>query len=653
MTLQGQRYRSWVEIDLDGFRHNWREIQRLVGPGVKVLQAVKADAYGHGAIEISRAAVKNGVYALGVANADEGVQLRVGGIKAPIIILSPSTKAEIDEILKYELIPSVSDMRFAVELSSKLVETGKRIPVHIEVDTGMGRGGAIAGDAIALVKDIFELPNMEVEGIFSHLSVSEAADDPYNARQWRLFSDILTGLEKEGISIPLRHISNSGGMLDFPAFNLDMVRPGIMTYGVYPGPATTTKANLIPVMTFKTTVLILKDFPAGYSIGYGRTYVTERPSRIATIPVGYGDGYGVVLSNRGEALIRGKRAPIVGRISMDMCTVDVTDIPDCEIGDEVVLLGRQGGEYISAGEIAEKAGTISYEILCALGKRAPRVFVDKGKPDAVEPKLRRIFIPGEEKSIARIDGMIRGCLQARTTDPQFADAIYYEMFETLFGRENRQLELRMGFRYDIKILARRARTISEDTGRDGKYFKVTTHIEYIKTLRDTLFIIGCARNNKQLSALFEEEKCEYRWLLNGTDGPFREDDFRVTRVRVDGIDAPIKSARNTERGYEVLCGGNRLEASLNRQVRIEIDIETKHDRKNRMFPVYLAYPTRGLSISFRYEGTGLRNVREVSFFAGRRPYPEVKVDEGRSIALKIDDDEWVFPNSGVTFVWDL
>ncbi|MBN2397255.1 MAG: alanine racemase [Deltaproteobacteria bacterium] len=652
MEPQGQRYRSWVEIDLDSFRRNWTEISRMAGPGVKVLQVVKADAYGHGAIEISRAAVKNGVYALGVANADEGVQLRVGGIEAPVIILSPSTAAEIDEIVKYHLVPSVSDIHFAVELSGRLVEKGERLPVHIEVDTGMGRGGAICGDAIAMVKDVIDLPNIEVEGIFTHLSVSEARDDAYNVLQWERFDEILKGLEKEGIVIPLRHISNSGGVLDFPAFNLDMVRPGIMTYGVYPGPGLEEKAKLAPVMAFKTTVVILKDFPAGSSIGYGRTYVTERPSRIATIPVGYGDGYGVIMSNRGEALIRGKRAPIVGRISMDMCTVDVTDIPGCGIGDEVVLMGRQGDEYISAAEIAEKAGTISYEILCALGKRAPRVFVDKGKPDAVEPKLRRIFIPGEEKSIARIDGMIRGCLQARTADPEFADAIYYEMFETLFGRENRQLELRMGFRYDIRIGEfPRGEGGPDDPGAD--YFRVTTHIEYVKTLRDTLFIIGCARNNEQLSALFEEEKCEYRWLLNGADGPFEEGDFRVARVAIDGVDVPVKRAKNTERGYEVLCGGDEIEGFLNRQVRMAIEIETKKDRKNRMFPVYLAYPTRGLEISFHYEGTGLKNVREVSFFAGRRPYPEVRIDEGRSIELRIDDDEWVFPNSGVTFVWDL
>ncbi|MBW2543997.1 MAG: alanine racemase [Deltaproteobacteria bacterium] len=652
MSSRGQRYRSWVEIDLDSFRHNWDEINRLVGPGIKVLQVVKADAYGHGAIEISKAAVKNGVYALGVANADEGVQLRVGGIDAPIIILSPSTVHEIDEIIKYDMIPSVSDVHFAVELNRKLIERDARLPVHIEIDTGMGRGGTIYSDAIAMVRSILALSNVVVEGIFSHLSVSEVKDDEYNSLQWKLFEEVVTGLEKEGIHIPIKHISNSGGVLNFPRFNLDMVRPGIMTYGVYPSFDTVPEADLIPVMSFRTRIVILKDLPAGYSIGYGRSHVTKGPARIATIPVGYGDGYGFIMSNQGQVLIRGDRAPIVGRISMDMCTVDVTHIPECEIGDEVVLMGMQGKEYVSAGEIAEKSGTISYEILCALGKRAPRVFVNKGEADTVEPKLRRIFIPGEEKSIARIDNMIRGCLQARTSDMEFADAIYYEMFETLFGRENRQLELRMGFRYDIRI-SNFPDGEKESRGPDANYFRVTTHIEYIKTLRDKFFIIGCARNDAQLSALFEEEKCEYRWLLNGTDSPFREGDFRVARVRVDGGDVPVINAGNTDRGYEVLCGGDGLEECLNRQVKVEIEIETKKHKSSRMFSVYLAYPTRGMDISFNYEKTGLKNVREVSFFAGRHPYPEIIMDEGKSIELNIGEDEWVFPNSGVTFIWDL
>jgi len=652
MLSKGQKYRSWVEIDLDSFRHNWDEINRLVSSGVKVLQVVKADAYGHGAIEISKAALKNGVYALGIANADEGVQLRVGGIDAPIIILSPSTVYEVDEIIKYNLTPSVSDVHFAVELNRKLIERDAQLPVHIEIDTGMGRGGTIYSDAIAMVRDIIALPSIRVEGIFSHLSVSELEDDEYNSLQWNLFEEVVRGLEKEGIDIPIKHISNSGGVLNFPRFNLDMVRPGIMTYGVYPSSDTVPKADLVPVMSFKTSVVILKDFPAGYSIGYGRSHVTEGPARIATIPVGYGDGYGFIMSNHGQALIRGKRAPVVGRISMDMCTVDVTHIPECEIGDEVVLMGKQGEEYISAGEIAGKAGTISYEILCALGKRAPRVFVNKGEADTVEPKLRRIFIPGEEKSIARIDNMIRGCIQARTSDMEFADAIYYEMFETLFGRENRQLELRMGFRYDIRIsdFPNGEKGVG---GPDADYFRVTTHIEYIKTLRNKFFIIGCAQNDAQLSALFEEEKCEYRWLLNGTDNPFREGDFRVARVRINGRGMPVISAGNTDRGYEVLCGGDELEEYLNKQVKIEIEIETKKHKNSKMFSVYLAYPTRGMNVSFNYEETGLKNVREVSFFAGRHPCPEIKMDKGKSIELNIGEDEWVFPNSGVTFIWDL
>ena len=269
--------------------------------------------------------------------------------------------------------------------------------------------------------------------------------------QWKLFKELLDKLEKHQIRIPVKHMANSGAILNFPMFHLDMVRPGLMSYGIYPGPETRTKADLAPVMSFKTRVVLIKEFPKGYSIGYGRSYITGKPTKIATIPVGYGDGYGRILSNQSEALVGGERTPIVGNISMDMCTIDVSHIDNCRIGDEVVLMGGQGHEYISADEIAGKVKTISYEILCALGKRAPRVFLHKGKTNTVEPRLRRIFIPDEEKSIARIDGIIRHCFQARAHDEVLGDAIYYEMFETLFGKEDRQLELRTNFKYDIAV----------------------------------------------------------------------------------------------------------------------------------------------------------------------------------------------------------
>lgn len=644
-----QRYRSWVEVDLDNFTKNYEEMKRLVGPGVKILQVVKADAYGHGSLEIAKTALQNGAFCLGVANADEGVQLRVGGIRVPIIILSPSPGGEIGEIIKYRLTPSVSDLAFARELQDSCRSAAIRIPIHIEVDTGMGRGGTLYYEAMAAIREIWTMPNLIVEGVFTHLSSSEIRTD-YNDIQWKLFRDLLDGLEANDIRIPIRHMSNSGAILNYPQFNLDMVRPGLMSYGIHPSLETRDRATLHPVMSFKTRIVLLKDFPRGYGIGYNRTYITERPTRIATIPVGYGDGYGVILSNSGEVLIRGRRAPIVGRVSMDMCTVDCSHIPGCTIGDEVVLMGSQGEGAITANDVADRVKTISYEILCTLGKRAPRVFIRNGKAGGVLPRLRRIYIPDEERSMARISNIIRHCLHTRVGSEELGDAIYYEMFETLFGKEDRDLELRENFRYHISVEA-----FAEEEKRRGDRhegnLKVTTHIQYRKVLRNTRFIIGCAFNDEQLAAFFEDPLCEYRWLMNRGEDLVMERDFRVARVTVDDWDIPVIGTACTDRGYEIACGDDRLGEKIDTPVEVTIEIVTKKSRSNNVFSVYLVYPTRGLDINFDYEKAGFQNVREVSFFAGRHRHPEIKKVPGKSIALKISDENWIFPNSGVTFVW--
>lgn len=645
------KYRSWVEVDLGHFTSNWAEIRRLAGPEVKIMQVVKADAYGHGAIEISNTALRNGASCLGVANADEGVQLRVSGITAPIVILSPATDSEIDQIIKYNLTPSVSDLGFAREFQKRARRAGIQAPVHIEVDTGMGRGGTTQAEACQTVMEITSFPNLVIEGIFTHFAESEILSY-YNDQQWRSFSEILEKLAARGIRIPIRHAANSGAILNYPQFHLDMVRPGIMTYGIYPSPETLSKAALAPVMSFKTRVVLVKEFPEGYSIGYGRTFLTRRPTRIATIPVGYGDGFAWMLGNQGEALIRGKRVPVAGRISMDMCTLDVSHIPDCAIGDEVVLMGSQNGERITADEIAAKSHSISYEILCALGKRAPRIFLHQGHADRVEPRLRRIFIPDEEKSISRIDGIIRRCFQTRARNEELGDAIYYEMFETLFGKEDRQLELRDDFRYAIRVARFTPEEGVEETIRRD-FFKVTTCVEYTKALRNAVFMIGCALNNEQLGAFFEDKRCEYRWLLNSGEAIVTDRDFRVNRVRIDGEDIPIIRTESGPRGYEVWCGSEELKKKLNRQVRLEIEIETKKQKNSRLFSAYLVYPTRGMEISFNYEDAEIRNVREVGFFAGKHPYPEVTREKGKSITLTLGNDAWIFPTSGVTFIWDL
>jgi alanine racemase len=645
-----QKYRSWVEVDLDNFISNLREIKRLIGPQVDFMQTVKADAYGHGAIEISNAALKNGARMLGVANADEGVQLRISGIDAPIVILGPSTAPEIDEIIKYNLTPSVSDIFFARQLQKTLEKAGHKLPVHIEIDTGMGRGGIMYSEALNLIREISRLANITLAGIFSHFANSEIII-PYNDRQWQLFSGLLEELKRLGINIPIRHIGNSGAILNYPEFNMDMVRPGIMTYGIYPAPDNEAKASLVPVMSFKTSIVLLKDFPKGYGIGYGSTYITNKETRIATIPVGYGDGYPFILGNLGEALIRGKRAPLVGRVSMDMCTIDVTHISGCAVGDEVVLLGKQGQEYISANEIAFRAKTISYEVLCALGKRAPRVFLQKGETGAVEPRLRRIFVPDEEKSISRIDNIIRHCFQARTHNEELGDAIYYEMFETLFGKEDRQLELRSCFRYDIRIA--QLPEANKSTPRADAYFQLSTHVEYKKTIRNNIFMIGCASDNAQLAALIEDPHCEYRWILGHDDDLVVQRDFKVERMRIDGEDIPITETKKTNRGYEVWCGDEKLKKKINCEVKIEIEIVTKKAKGNKSFPVYLLYPTRGLEINFNYENANLKNVHEESFFAGRHPQPSISVSKGKFIDIKISDQEWIFPTSGVIFIWDI
>ena len=645
-----QKYRSWVEVDLDNFISNLREIKRLIGPQVGFMQTVKADAYGHGAIEISNAALKNGARMLGVANADEGVQLRISGIDAPIVILGPSTAPEIDEIIKYNLTPSVSDIFFARQLQKTLEKAGHKLPVHIEIDTGMGRGGIMYSEALNLIREISRLANITLAGIFSHFANSEIII-PYNDRQWQLFSGLLEELKRLGINIPIRHIGNSGAILNYPEFNMDMVRPGIMTYGIYPAPDNEAKASLVPVMSFKTSIVLLKDFPKGYGIGYGSTYITNKETRIATIPVGYGDGYPFILGNLGEALIRGKRAPLVGRVSMDMCTIDVTHISGCAVGDEVVLLGKQGQEYISANEIAFRAKTISYEVLCALGKRAPRVFLQKGETGAVEPRLRRIFVPDEEKSISRIDNIIRHCFQARTHNEELGDAIYYEMFETLFGKEDRQLELRSCFRYDIRIA--QLPEANKSTPRADAYFQLSTHVEYKKTIRNNIFMIGCASDNAQLAALIEDPHCEYRWILGHDDDLVVQRDFKVERMRIDGEDIPITETKKTNRGYEVWCGDEKLKKKINCEVKIEIEIVTKKAKGNKSFPVYLLYPTRGLEINFNYENANLKNVHEESFFAGRHPQPSISLSKGKFIDIKISDQEWIFPTSGVIFIWDI
>jgi alanine racemase len=371
---------TWAEVDLDRFARNVAAIDSAIGPGCSILLVVKADAYGHGAVEIARAAVDAGVSMLGVATLHEGIELRAAGLAAPIVILSPSLASEVDEILEHHLTPCVSSLAFADLLSRRCAARETTARIHVEVDTGMGRTGVSAEDAVEFLSKASAMRHLELEGVFTHFPDADSGNTFFAEEQLRRFHEILDALAKAGVPVPIRHAANSAGILSLPQSRLDMVRPGILAYGFYPTAQVPRSIPVEAVMSFKSRVVQLRTVPAGQFISYGRTYQTRRTTRVGVLPVGYGHGLPWLLSNRGEVLIRGRRAPMIGRVTMDLTMVDVTEIPSVALGDEAVLWGEQQGARITLEEVAERAETLSYEILCSMGKRVVRVFLRDGKP---------------------------------------------------------------------------------------------------------------------------------------------------------------------------------------------------------------------------------------------------------------------------------
>jgi alanine racemase len=361
------------EVDLGALGFNYRQIQKRIPKAVKLLAVVKADAYGHGAIPVSLKLEKLRVDYLGVAIPEEGVELRRGGVKAPILVLGGIFGGDVDQIFRFCLTP-VLFRKDSLRLLSREAERRRRkVKVHLKVDTGMGRLGVPLNLWPDFLKEVKRSPKIEIEGILSHFSMMDE-EKGFTQNQWRAFQRAVVIAQEMGISYQYLHMASSATLTTFPAYSGNLVRPGIMLYGSYPSPGFQDLIPLKPVMTLKTRIHFLKSVPLGTRISYGGTFTTKRESLIATLPIGYADGYSRHLSNHGEVLIHGKRAPIVGKVCMDFIMVDVTDIPHVSVGDEVILMGRQGKEQITAEEIAEKINSISYEVLCLIGKRVPRVY---------------------------------------------------------------------------------------------------------------------------------------------------------------------------------------------------------------------------------------------------------------------------------------
>lgn len=369
----------WAEVDLGAVAHNIREIRRIVKAETKIMAVVKANGYGHGAFDIARTALKYGVEYLGVATLGEAVKLREQGIEASILVMGYTTLEQVSDLLEHKITTTVFTLDMAEALSHGALERGEKARVHIKIDTGMGRIGFIPQKrTIELIKQIVKMEGLWVEGIFTHFAVADETDKTYTRQQFRNFTKFISDLEGEGVFIPIKHAANSAAIIDLPETHLDMVRAGVILYGLYPSPEVDKeRIKLIPAMEVKAKVAFVKKVGSGTSISYGRKYIVEDEAVIASLPLGYADGYTRRLSNQSQVLLGGKRVPIVGTICMDQLMVDASITPQVKVGDEAVIIGRQGQELITVEEIAERLKTINYEIICMLSERVPRIYFNK------------------------------------------------------------------------------------------------------------------------------------------------------------------------------------------------------------------------------------------------------------------------------------
>lgn len=367
----------WAEIDLKALENNVRELRRVINPDAQMMAIVKANGYGHGVEPVSRVALQSGASWIGVALLQEAIMLRENGINAPILILGYTPVEDIKDVIRNDISQTLFTWEDALAAASTADQMGKKARVHVKIDTGMGRLGFKANpETVDIIYRLAHLPGLDVEGIYTHFATADESDKTFVEEQFARFQQLLKQLAARHVYIKWRHCANSAAALDLPYTHLDMVRPGIAIYGHYPSAYVRQDlVNLTPVMTLKAKVAFVKEVPEKCSISYGRTFCTKEKTNIATVPLGYGDGYSRLLSNRGEVLVRGRRAPIVGRVCMDQLMIDVGRIPGVQQGDEVVLLGSQGDDTITVDELAGHMGTINYEVLCLISERVPRVYL--------------------------------------------------------------------------------------------------------------------------------------------------------------------------------------------------------------------------------------------------------------------------------------
>ena len=379
--------RTWAEIHLERLMKNVQRIRRDLHAGCRIMGIVKADAYGHGAVPVAKALCRAGVEQLGVSNLEEAIQLRRAGIDVPILVISYTPPEEAVRLARYGVTQTVVSSEHALALSEAAVAAGVELTVHIKLDTGMSRVGFLCQEETMVrpiadeIAAVCRLPALQAEGIFTHFAAADEPDDAFTKRQFTLFMQVIDTLAQAGVTFSLRHCCISAATLRFPQMHLDMVRPGIILYGLQPdGWMGDSYPGYLPVLELKTTVSMVKDLQASVPVSYNRTYYTPAPKRVAVVPVGYADGYARALSNRGEMLIDGRRVPVTGRVCMDQTILDVTALPAVREGTVVTVFGRDGEAVLPVDQLAAWSDTIPYEVVCGINKRVPRVYFENGEP---------------------------------------------------------------------------------------------------------------------------------------------------------------------------------------------------------------------------------------------------------------------------------
>ena len=369
---------AWIEIDLDQLHRNFALIRADLPANLRFLMVVKDNAYGHGAVEIAQAAINAGACMLGTVTVDEALQLRQNGISTPILVMGERTDAELAECIAHNLTPCINDVHTAAKLAKLAEQQQRQVDFHIEVDTGMSRYGVRWSKAAAVIAELNQITSLRLQGVMSHFAMSDELDKTFANQQLQRFEDMLAQLTARNISIPTRHMCNTGGFLDLPHAHFDMVRLGILPLGVYPSVVCRRIAGIAPIMAVKTRIAAIQELAIGDSVGYGMCYTAEKPHRLAVLPIGYGDGYPRV-RNQGEVLIHGQRARIIGGNAMDAMMVDLSAMPQAQRWDEVVLQGKQGNDEISVHDIAKLKDTVSYDVLSGWRERLPRVYQTEGE----------------------------------------------------------------------------------------------------------------------------------------------------------------------------------------------------------------------------------------------------------------------------------